>query len=269
MGAPTNLQVQSVDGNTVSLQWAAGAGATPTDYLVEGGFTPGAVLGQVATGSTSTTFSFPSPSGVLYLRVKALGSNGVTSAASNEVQVFVNTPTPPAAPTKLTGNAVGSRLQLAWTNATTGGTPMALLLNVTGAVSLTVPLAPGQSFSYPAVPPGTYTLSVAAQNAAGTSPASNSVTLTFPGTCTLPGVPSNFQATKAGNRLTVSWDSPASGGAPDTYTLNVTGSLTGSVVTADRSLSGAVGPGTYTMAVASNNPCGTSAATLPQSVVVP
>ena len=269
MGAPTNLQVQSVDGNTVSLQWAAAAGAAPTDYLVEGGFTPGAVLGQVATGSTSTTFSFPSPSGVLYLRVKALGSNGVTSAASNEVQVFVNVPTPPAAPTKLTGNAVGSRLQLAWTNATTGGTPMALLLNVTGAVSLTVPLAPGQSFSYPAVPPGTYTLSVAAQNAAGTSPASNSVTLTFPGTCTPPGVPGNFQATKAGNRLTVSWNSPASGGAPDTYTLNVTGSFTGNVGTAERLLSGAVGPGTYTMAVASSNPCGTSAATPPQTLVVP
>ncbi len=78
---------------------------------------------------------------------------------------------------------------------------------------------------------------------AGTSPASNSVTLTFPGTCTPPGVLGNFQATKAGNRLTVSWDSPASGGAPDTDTLNVTGSFTGNVGTADRLLSGAVGPG--------------------------
>ena len=169
----------------------------------------------------------------------------------------------------LTGNAIGSRLQLAWTNATTGGTPTGLLLHVAGAVSLTVPLGPGQSFSSSAVPPGTYTLSVAAQNAAGTSPASNSVTLTFPGTCTPPGVPTSFQATTVGNRVTVSWNSPASGGAPDAYTLNVTGSLTGSVSTADRSLSGAVGPGTYTLAVASNNPCGTSAATPPQTVVVP
>ncbi len=269
LGAPTNLQVPSVVGNTVSLQWVAGAGAAPTGYIVEGGFTPGAVLGQVATGSTNTTFSFPSPSGVLYLRVKALGANGLTSAASNEVQVSVNVATPPAAPTMLTGNAIGSRLQLAWTNATSGGTPTALLLHVAGAVSLTVPLGPGQSFSYPAVPPGTYTLSVAAQNAAGTSPASNSVTLTFPGTCTPPGVPTSFQATTVGNRVTVSWNSPASGGAPDAYTLNVTGSLTGSVSTADRSLSGAVGPGTYTLAVASNNPCGTSAATPPQTVVVP
>ena len=119
------------------------------------------------------------------------------------------------------------------------------------------------------MPPGTYTLSVAAQNAAGTSPPSNSVTLTFPGTCTPPGTPSNFQATRVGNRVTVSWESPASGGAPDAYTLNVTGTFTGSVGTTDRTLSGAVGPGTYTMAVASSSACGTSAATPPQTLVVP
>ncbi len=270
MGAPANLQVQSVAGNTVTLQWTAAAGAT--GYLVEGGTTPGGTMGQIPTGSTNTTFSFPSPSGVLYLRVKALGANGATSAASNEVQVAVNVatpPAPPAAPTMLTGNAVGSRLQLAWTNATTGGTPTALLLHVSGALSLTVPLAPGQTFSYPAVPPGTYTFSTSAQNAAGTSPASNSVTLTFPGTCTPPGVPTGFQTTRAGNLVTVSWNSPAAGGAPDAYTLHVTGSFTGSVGTAARTLSGTVGPGTYTLAVASTNPCGTSAATPAQTVVVP
>ncbi|MEZ5292808.1 MAG: hypothetical protein R2745_17130 [Vicinamibacterales bacterium] len=268
LGAPINLHVQSVVGSTVTLQWAAGTG-TATNYLIEGGTTPGATLGQIPTGSTNTTFSFPSPSGVLYLRVKALGANGSTSPASNEVQVAVNVPTPPAAPTKLTGNAVGSRLQLAWTIDATGGTPAAILLHVSGAASLTVPLPPGQAFSYPAVPPGTYTLSVAAQNAAGTSPASNSVTLTFPGTCTPPGTPSSFQATRVGNRLTVSWESPASGGAPDGYTLNVSGAFTGSVSTTDRVLSGAVGPGTYTLAVASSNACGTSAATPPQTVLVP
>ena len=266
-GAPSNLQVQSVAGSTVTLQWVAAAGAT--NYLLEGGTTPGSTLGQIPTGSTATTYSFPAPSGVFYLRIKALAANGSTSAASNEVQVAVNVPTPPDAPTKLTGNAIGSRLQLAWTNAATGGAPTAMLLQVGGGVSLTVPLPLGQTFSYPAVPPGTYTLSVAAQNAVGASPASNSVTLTFPGTCTPPAPPSAFQATRAGNRLTVSWESPASGGAPDAYSLNVTGSYTGSVVTTDRTLSGVVGPGTYTMAVASTNACGTSAATAAQTVTVP
>ena len=267
MGAPTNLQVQSVAGNTVTLQWTAAAAAT--GYLVEGGMTPGATMGQVPTGSANTTFSFPAPSGVLYLRVKATGANGATSAASNEVQVAVNVPTPPAAPTLLTGNAIGTRLQLAWTNPASGGTPAAMWLHVSGALSLTLPLPAGQSFSYPAVPPGTYTFSTSAQNAAGTSPPSNSVTLTFPGTCTPPAPPTNFQATRSGNRVTVSWDSPASGGAPDSYALQVTGAFIGTFSTTDRTLSGVVGPGSYALAVASYNPCGASAATSPQTVVVP
>lgn len=269
LGAPTNLQV-SVAGTTVTLQWVAAAGAT--GYVVEGGTTPGATMGQMATGSTATTFSFPAPSGVLYLRVKASGANGVTSVASNEVQVAVNVPTPPsppAAPTKLTGNAVGSRLQLAWTNPASGGAVSAMQLNVSGAASVTVPLGPGQTFSYPTVPPGTYTLSVSAQNAAGTSSPSNSVTLTFPGACVPPATPTSFQATSAGNRLTISWDSPASGGAPDAYTLSVTGAFVGSVSTSLRTLAGTVGSGSYTMAVASTNACGASAATSPQTVVVP
>ena len=267
MDAPTNLQVQSVAGNTVTLQWTAAAVAT--GYLVEGGTAPGGTMGQIPTGSTSTTFSFPSPSGVLYLRVKAVGANGAVSAASNEVQVAVNGPTPPAAPTRLTGNAIGGRLQLAWTNAATGGAPTAMLLHVSGVMSLTLPLPPGQSFSYPAVPPGTYNLAVSAQNAAGTSPASNSVTLTFPGTCMPPAPPGNLQATRAGNRVTVAWDSPASGGAPDGYRLHVSGAFAGSLDTAERMVSGVVGPGSYTVAVASTNPCGTSATTPPQTVVVP
>jgi hypothetical protein len=144
-----------------------------------------------------------------------------------------------------------------------------MLLNVTGSLSLTVPLPPSDMFSYPSVPPGTYTFSVAAQNAVGTSASSNSVTLTFPGTCTPPGTPTNLQLTKAGNLVTAAWDSPAAGGAPDAYTLSVTGAFTGSFSTAGRSLFGAVAPGSYTVVVRSGNPCGTSAATPPQTVTVP
>ena len=267
MGAPTNLQVQSVSGNTVTLQWTAAAAAT--GYLVEGGMTPGATMGQIPTGSANTAFSFASPSGVLYLRVKATGANGATSAASNEVQVAVNVPAPPAAPTLLTGNAIGSRLQLAWTNPSSGGAPTSMALHVSGALSLTLPLPTGQSFAYPTVPPGTYTFSTSAQNAAGASAPSNSVTLTFPGTCTAPAPPTTFQATRTGNRITVAWDSPASGGAPDGYTLQVSGAFTGTFSTPDRTLSGLVAPGSYTLSVASTNSCGTSATTAPQTVVVP
>ena len=139
-GAPSNLQVQSVAGNTVTLQWVAGRRGA-TNYLLEGGTTPGATVGQMPTGSTATTFSFPSPSGVLLsagqgARGEWLDQCGLERSAGRRS----TSQRRPTAPTKLTGNAVGSRLQLAWTNAATGGAPTALLLNVSGAASLTVPL---------------------------------------------------------------------------------------------------------------------------------
>ena len=70
-----------------------------------------------------------------------------------------------------------------------------------------------------------------------------------------------------GRTIVVLWDPPVAGAAPTGYVVNVTGSFTGSVAAAGRQLSGTVGPGTYVLAVAATNPCGTSAASpaLPSS----
>ncbi|MDH4064792.1 MAG: hypothetical protein OEW19_10375, partial [Acidobacteriota bacterium] len=81
--------------------------------------------------------------------------------------------------------------------------------------------------------------------------------------------PTNFAAYRVGRTIFVSWDSPAAGTAPTGYVVNVTGTFTGSVPTAGRSLSGSVGPGTYSLAVASTNACGTSSASTPYGITVP
>jgi hypothetical protein len=52
------------------------------------------------------------------------------------------------------------------------------VLNVSGAVSLALPVT-GRTLSSPA-PPGTYTFTVAAQNACGTSAATSAQTVTIP-----------------------------------------------------------------------------------------
>jgi hypothetical protein len=49
----------------------------------------------------------------------------------------------------------------------------------------------------------------------------------------------------------------------------VTGSFVGSFPTTARTLSGTVGPGTYTLSVIATNPCGTSAPTAGQTVTLP
>ena len=96
------------------------------------------------------------------------------------------------------------------------------------------------------------------------------MTLTFPGACTgAPAAPAGIQATANGNAVTVSWSLPASGPAPDSYTLNVTGAFNGSLGTTGRSISGAVGSGTYNFSVVANNPCGTSAAATALPLTIP
>ena len=184
---PTGLYVASVVGNQVTLRWAPSAGGTPpTSYVVEGGFSPGEVLASLATGSASPIYSFGAPNGAFYVRVRAR-SLWASSSPSNEVRLFVNTPTPPSPPATLTGLVNGSSLALTWKNTFEGGSPTGAVLDVTGALTLSLPLGPSELFTYIGVPPGTYTFRVRASNAAGVSAPSNPVSLTFPQACT--GVP--------------------------------------------------------------------------------
>ena len=198
-------------------------------------------------------------------------ASGARSVASNEIRIFVNVPAPPSAPANLLGLAVGSSLQLAWQNTAAGGTPTGLILDVTGSFvgSLSLPLT--EDFALAGgVPAGTYTMSLRAVNSTGISASSNSVTLTFPGTCSsAPAPPTNFVATTGVNALSLSWGLPASGSAPSGYLLIVTGAFVGSVPVTGRSVAGAVPAGTYTLSIAATNACGTSAPSPPVTVTVP
>jgi hypothetical protein len=267
--APANFRTASIAGNTVTFAWDASPSPGITSYIIEGGTTPGSVLASLPTGSAATTTVLTVPTGIFFVRVKA--TNGTTvSAASNEIQIFVNVPAPPSAPSNLLGLVNGSTLGLSWLNTLSGGTPTSLILNVTGSIVTSLPLPVSESFSFAGVPAGTYTLTVVAANASGLSAASNPVTLTFPGACSgAPGTPTGFSATKSGSTITVAWNPPASGAAVASYTLQVTGTFVGSFPTTGRTLSGSVAPGSYTLSVSAANACGTSAATAPVTVTVP
>jgi hypothetical protein len=217
--------------------------------------TAGSVLGSLPTGSTATTFAFTAPTGAFYVRVHTL-AGATRSAPSNEIRIFVNVPAPPDPPRNLVGTPVGSSLTLTWQNAPSGGPPDALLLDVTGTLNTSFTLPVTQSFSAPVVPPGTYTISLRATNRSGTSAPSNNITLTFPSGCTPPGPPTNLSATRSGNIVTVSWTAPLSGVTPTGYTVTVGGAFTGVFSTPGLRLSGAAGPGTYTLAVAATSGCG-------------
>ena len=96
------------------------------------------------------------------------------------------------------------------------------------------------------------------------------MTLTFPGPCSgAPQTPINFLAYKVGGTIFIVWDPAATGPAPTSYVVNVGGSFFGSLPTVARELSGAPGPGSYSLSVTAINACGASAPTATQTVVIP
>jgi hypothetical protein len=267
---PTELFAASILGNVVTLRWTApAAGLPPTGYVLEGGLTPGQVLASIATGSISPIFTFTAPTGAFFVRILT-ESGAARSVASNEIRIFVNVPEPPSAPAGLLGLVNDSSLGLAWRNTFAGGAPASLILDVSGSIVTSIPLGLTDNFSFIGVPGGTYTLALRAVNGAGASLPSNPVTLTFPGPCSGPPLtPASFLAYRIGNTISVMWDPAASGPAPTGYVLNVSGSIVLGIPTPVRRLSGGVGPGTYHLSVFATNPCGASAPTAVQTVIVP
>jgi hypothetical protein len=267
---PVGLVVDSVIGQRVTVRFTPPVlGPDPIGYVLKGGVLPGEVLAAIPTGNTAPIFTFDAPTGSFFIRVHTLTDVG-ESEASNEVPLHVGVAVAPSPPVTLTGMVDGSSVALAWKNTFAGGPPSNIVLDVTGSVTTSLSLGLVENFTVPAVPGGTYTLSVRATNAGGSSASSNAVTLTIPQACLgAPELPENFLAYRIGSTLFVIWDPPGSGPAPTQYVINVTGSFVGALSTSGRSANGAVGPGTYGLSVSARNSCGSSPFTPEQTVTVP
>jgi hypothetical protein len=267
---PTGLVAMSIIGTRVTLQWKPPLiGPAPTSYMMEIGTSPGEVLAILPTGSPSPRVSFNAPQGAYYVRIHTL-SGPAKSRASSEIRVYVDVPTGPTAPANLLGLVSGSTLTLAWRNTFGGGAPTSVILDVSGPMTAALPLGVTETFTFAGVPDGTYTFSVRAANAFGSSGSSNPLTLTFPTTCSgSPQTPINLFASTSGNTASVNWTLAAGGAAPTRYDVNVTGAYVGRLPTTARTLSGVVGPGTYNVSVRAVNPCGNSAFTAAQTITIP
>jgi hypothetical protein len=271
-GVPSGLAVWSINGNLVTLRWAAPVGGlTPTRYSIECGLNPGQAQQTSLTPDAVTAFTFTTPAGSFYCRVHTLAGT-VRSAASNEIRIFVaTTAVAPSPPTSLASLVNGSALALSWRNTFSAGTPTSLVLDVTGSVAASLPVSLSESFTFAGVPAGTYSLSLRAVNAAGSSAASNTVTVTFPGACSgPPATPPTLVAYKTGMTIFVIWDAqPPASPAATGYVLNVSGSFVGALPMTSRTARGTVPAGAYNFSVVATNPCGSSAATPVQTVVIP
>jgi hypothetical protein len=287
---PFCLQVEAVTGTQVTLRWSW-AGPIVDEFVLEGGVEPGQRLASLATGRTAPTMTFAAPTGTFYVRVAAV-VGGVVTPASEDVKISVNVPAVPLAPVNLMGSTslLNSRLELRWQNPAGGGVPTGVELDVTGfilkytsatvttesnaisePVSGTFRLPLTETFAFEDVPEGTYTFTVRATNETGSSGSSNPVTLAYPPVryCMVPETPEALQAYAEGRQLTVRWELPAKGAAPDSYVLTVAGVLNGTLPLGARQVSAPVPPGRYTFTIAAVNGCGTGPASTPYTVVVP
>jgi hypothetical protein len=263
---PTALSVADTSGRTVTLRWLW-PGPRPDSYVLKGGVVPGQTLATVPTGSNAPVFTFDAPQGAFYVRMVGV-RGGAELTPSDDVRISVQVPEAPSAPTALRGLAKGPALELSWVNTRSGGAPTGMVLDVSGSVGLSLPLPVTETFTFPAVPPGSYTFAVRAVNGAGSSAPSNPVSLGFPGVCSMPGAPEAFQTYTLGNIVYLHWGPPTAGTATQ-YLLRVTGPVNLELPLPGRALSSPAPPGTYTFTVSAMNSCGTGPSTAPQSVTVP
>jgi hypothetical protein len=268
--APTNLEVASVAGHVVTFKWARPAsGPTPTQFVLEGGTHPGEVLASIPTGSDAPQVSLTVPPGSYYVRVRGARGSQV-GPSSNEILVHSGVAVAPSAPQNLLTVVDGTSVSLAWRNTYQGGTPASVVLEVTGDYVGSFTLGGVERVSFGGVPPGTYQLSVRAQNQAGSSGRSNTVAVTVPAPCSgAPSPPTDVTLYRVGRTVYVNWEQPAVGPAPTAYLVVVAGAFNGSLPVADRSLSGTVGPGAYGVSIVATNGCGSSAGTPVQTIAVP
>jgi predicted phage tail protein len=264
----------------VRLTWAAPRyGAPPTEYIVEAGSQLGrSNLTSSPTGSAATSLVVDAPAGVYFVRVRGRNAFGL-GPPSNEVLIQLgdtsSCTTAPAAPGGLTATADGLTVEFQWgaaSGATTyllevGATPGGLQYGRLNTGGLPRYTATGQ--------PGVYYVRVRGSNACGQGPASNEVTVLLTTTVAPPAAPFALTALVALNTVNLSWLAPASGGVPDTYTIEVGASpgFTTLLATQDTTSTAVVftdaPAGTYYVRVRARNAAGPSPASNEVRVDVP
>ncbi len=275
-GAPTSVRA-TVNGNNLSLSWGAPAsGGAPTSYTLVARTTAGGpVLGTLPLGNV-TSFGAVAPNGVFVVSLTATNAQG-TGPESAAVTVTLPSATAlPGTPTNLGAVVAGSTVTFTWTAPASGG-PVANYVLVAGltpgfavpAGSLT--LSAATTIAVPGIPPGTFYARVLAQNAGGTSAATNEVAFTVAG-ASAPSAPTLNVPTVTGNTVGLSW-SPGGGGAPTSYVL--TALTAGGVVLGSAPLSGAsasfpgVPSGSYLLRLVAVNSVGPSPPSNTVTLVVP
>lgn len=268
--------------------------ATPTSVSDAFGTPVGTVLVVAAPGvlsndssngggSMTATLVSPASSGLVALAsdggftyTPSSGFAGVASftyvasnvnGAGNVATVTINVlnPATPQAPTGLVVHSVvGSLVTLRFNAPTTGPAPTGFVLKgglLPGQVLVAVPTGSTDPVFTFAAPNGSFYVRMHTQTAVGESGPSNEVQLHV-GVAVTPAPPQSLTGLVNGSSLALAWKNSFGGGPPTNLVLDVSGSLTGTLMLGlvETFAFPAVPPGTYTFQVRALNAGGSSAA---------
>jgi hypothetical protein len=183
-------------------------------------------------------------------------------------------PTAPSAPTGVSASAGNASATVSWAAPSNGGSPITSY-TVTPYIGTTAQAATTVSGSPPAtsatvtglVNGTTYTFTVTATNAIGTSQPSAASNAVTPAAPTAPLAPTGVAASAGNASATVSWTAPSNGGSPITSyavtsyvgtTAQTATTVSGSPPATSATISGLVNGTTYTFRVVATNSVGTS-----------
>ena len=261
--APVSNGSSSLNGFVVT-PFSNGQAGTPSTIL------NGSATSKLMTGlANGTTYTFT------VAALNAVGT-GPQSAASSPVTTF----DVPSAPTGVSATGGNGQATVSWTAPTTHGGSVLTGFIVTPFVGVTAgtpatvtdPLAT-QAVIMGLVNGTTYTFTVVATNAVGSSVASSPSANTTPAVpATVPGPPTGVAVTPGNGRVTVTWNAPGSNGGaaitgytvtstPGAFVQTVSSSTTPSIMT--DLLNGT----SYTFDVVANNTVGSSTAATSSAAV--
>ena len=269
-GTPTG--VTATRGNTTAtVTWTppAANGSPISGYAITS--SPGGVTKTVAGTLTSAKIGGLTNGTSYTFTVKATNAIGTSPAStpSNPVTPAAK----PGTPTGVTATRGNTTATVTWTPPAANGSPISgyAITSSPGGVTKTV-AATLTSAKIGGLTNGTsYTFTVKATNAIGTSPASTPSNPVTP--AAKPGTPTGVTATRGNTTATVTWTPPAANGSPISgYTITsspggVTKTVAGTLTSAK--IGGLTNGTSYTFTVKATNAIGTSPASTPSNPVTP
>jgi hypothetical protein len=209
-GAPLDVRAVT-DAAGLWIYWTPPpSGGIATSFLLEAGLAPGTVAVSFPVADRRY-FLTGVPPGRYYLRVRGINASGTGAASAEYTLVIGAGGAPPLAPRLLRAAMAGARLTLTWSVDFYGGEPTSYLIeagSASGLANIAIIPATTRAFTYEPVPSGFYFLRVRAQNASGTSAASNEVMLVVGGVPAPPPAPVGLGSSVSGSTVTLAWIAP-------------------------------------------------------------